>query len=95
MSRLGPSRTPPKLTRSSPVFHAPFILANSDKYTLSVIVERSATPEKSKARDAYPGVKVVNTLEEALKEVRIFPFLLVTSWRSIILEENTELKETR
>jgi predicted dehydrogenase len=50
------------------VFHAPFILANPDKFILSVVVERSATAEKSKARDLYPGVKVVNTLEEALKE---------------------------
>lgn len=31
-----------------------------------MIVERSATPEKSKARDKYPGVHVVNTLDEAL-----------------------------
>ncbi|BGP17544.1 hypothetical protein JCM10213_004085 [Rhodosporidiobolus nylandii] len=53
---------------STTVFHAPFILSLPDKFKLSVIVERSATAEKSKARDLYPGVKVVNTLDEALKE---------------------------
>ncbi|GAA5889652.1 hypothetical protein JCM6882_007093 [Rhodosporidiobolus microsporus] len=53
---------------STTVFHAPFILALPDKFTLSVIVERSATQDKSKARDLYPGVKVVNTLEQALEE---------------------------
>ncbi|GAA5827447.1 hypothetical protein JCM11251_003817 [Rhodosporidiobolus azoricus] len=53
---------------STTVFHAPFILSLPDKFALKVIVERSATAEKSKARDAYPGIKVVNTLEQALEE---------------------------
>ncbi|GAA6010096.1 hypothetical protein JCM10207_007557 [Rhodosporidiobolus poonsookiae] len=53
---------------STTVFHAPFILSLPDKFSLKVIVERSATADKSKARDLYPGVKVVNTLDEALKE---------------------------
>ncbi|GAA5957067.1 hypothetical protein JCM8115_003948 [Rhodotorula mucilaginosa] len=51
---------------STTVFHAPFILSLPEKFNLKVIVERSATPEKSKARDKYPGVHVVNTLDEAL-----------------------------
>ena len=42
------------------------VLSLPEKFNLNVIVERSATPEKSKARDKYPGVHVVNTLDEAL-----------------------------
>ncbi|GAA5984172.1 hypothetical protein JCM11641_005137 [Rhodosporidiobolus odoratus] len=53
---------------STTVFHAPFILSMPDKFALRVIVERSATADKSVARDRYPGVKVVNSLDEALKE---------------------------
>ncbi|BGP49423.1 hypothetical protein JCM10450v2_005314 [Rhodotorula kratochvilovae] len=53
---------------SATVFHIPFILSLPDKFDLRVIVERSATPDKSKARDAFPAVTVVNTLEQALAE---------------------------
>lgn len=53
---------------SATVFHIPFILSLPDQFDLRVIVERSATADKSKARDAFPGVKVVNTLEQALAE---------------------------
>ncbi|GAA6062060.1 hypothetical protein JCM10212_003558, partial [Sporobolomyces blumeae] len=53
---------------SATVFHIPFILAHPDQFSLKTIVERSATPTSSKARDAFPGVKVVNTLEEALDD---------------------------
>ncbi|GAA6040272.1 hypothetical protein JCM8097_009396 [Rhodosporidiobolus ruineniae] len=53
---------------STTVFHAPWILSMPDKFSLDVIVERSATADKSKARELYPGVKVVNSLDEALKE---------------------------
>ncbi|GJN90125.1 hypothetical protein Rhopal_003124-T1 [Rhodotorula paludigena] len=53
---------------SAKVFHIPFILSYPDLFSLEVIVERSATPTSSKARDLYPGVTVVNTLEQALAE---------------------------
>ncbi|GAA5849092.1 hypothetical protein JCM8547_006440 [Rhodosporidiobolus lusitaniae] len=53
---------------STTVFHAPFILSLPEHFQLSVIFERSATETSSKARDRYPGVKVVNTLEQALRE---------------------------
>ncbi|GAA5999781.1 uncharacterized protein JCM10292_003742 [Rhodotorula paludigena] len=53
---------------SAKVFHIPFILSYPDLFSLDVIVERSATPTSSKARDLYPGVTVVNTLEQALAE---------------------------
>ncbi|GAA5944504.1 hypothetical protein JCM3775_005878 [Rhodotorula graminis] len=55
---------------SATVFHIPFILSLPDKFELKVVVERSATPDKSKARDKYPhfGLTVVNTLAEALEQ---------------------------
>jgi len=55
---------------SATVFHIPFILS-SPLFSLRSIVERSSTPTSSKARDAFPGVKVVNTLEQALEDESI------------------------
>ncbi|GAA5864943.1 hypothetical protein JCM3774_003919 [Rhodotorula dairenensis] len=51
---------------STTVFHVPFILSIPEKFRLRVIVERSATAEQSKARERYPGVEVVNTVDQAL-----------------------------
>jgi len=55
---------------SATVFHIPFILS-SPLFSLRSIVERSSTPTSSKARDAYPRVKVVNTLEQAFEDESI------------------------
>lgn len=40
-------------------------------YTVSTIFERSATETKSAARDAFPDVKVVNTLDAVLSDSAI------------------------
>lgn len=62
---------------SATVFHIPFILS-SPSFHLSSIVERSATSTSSKAREAYPQVKVVNTLDEALEDDRIDAVWILT-----------------
>ncbi|GAA5891162.1 hypothetical protein JCM5296_004915 [Sporobolomyces johnsonii] len=56
---------------SAIVFHLPFIRSLPDKFQLKTIVERSATKDSSKARDAFPDVNVVNTLDEVLKDGEI------------------------
>ena len=53
------------------VFHIPFILALPKLYTLHSILERKATPETSDARDFFPGVKVVTTLNEVLDDEEV------------------------
>ena len=47
-------------------FHYPFIATYPELFTLHSVLERSATPTKSAARDftGIKGLKVVNTLEE-------------------------------
>lgn len=52
---------------SATVFHIPFILS-LPSFHLHTIIERSATPTSSKARDAFPSVRVVTTLDEALED---------------------------
>ncbi|GAA5987462.1 hypothetical protein JCM10908_001964 [Rhodotorula pacifica] len=55
---------------STTVFHVPFILSLPKKFTLAAIVERSATPEASKARDRYgSSITVVNTLDQAITSI--------------------------
>lgn len=58
-------RLTPRLARGKSVLSLP------EKFNLKVIVERSATPAHSKAREKYPGVQVVNTLDEALNLAEI------------------------
>ncbi|SCV70334.1 BQ2448_1728 [Microbotryum intermedium] len=53
---------------SAQVFHIPFIQSLSQHFRLTTILERSATAESSKARDAFPDVKVVNTLQHVLDD---------------------------
>ena len=53
------------------VFHIPFVQALKDQFALKTIYERSATETKSAARDAFPGIKVVNTLEGVLEDASI------------------------
>lgn len=57
---------------SATVFHIPFILSLPSLFALHAVVERSATPTKSIARDRYgsrvPNLKVVNTLDEVLND---------------------------
>ncbi|KAM0750822.1 NAD binding Rossmann fold oxidoreductase [Meredithblackwellia eburnea MCA 4105] len=57
---------------SATVFHIPFI-QHCPEFQLVSIFERKATAEKSAARDAYPQIKVVNTLQQILddKEVEL------------------------
>ncbi|GAA5926349.1 uncharacterized protein JCM15063_000251 [Sporobolomyces koalae] len=56
---------------SATVFHGPFLQA-LPQFELHTVVERSATPEHSKARDAFgSAVKVVTTLDEALRDADI------------------------
>ncbi|KAL8278605.1 hypothetical protein RQP46_008897 [Phenoliferia psychrophenolica] len=55
---------------SATVFHIPFIQALPE-FELVSIFERKATPEKSAARDAFPKVKVVNTLQQVLDDAEV------------------------
>lgn len=51
-------------------FHYPFIATYPDLFTLHSVLERSATAEKSSARD-FTGIKdlkVVNALEQVLED---------------------------
>lgn len=56
---------------TSAVFHIPFIKALPEHYKLTTIFERSATETQSKARDAFPDVRVVNTLQQVLEDSSI------------------------
>ncbi|KAL7411658.1 NAD binding Rossmann fold oxidoreductase [Mrakia frigida] len=56
---------------SALVFHIPFILSLPKLYTLHSILERKATPEKSDARDFFPGVKVVTNLKDVLEDAEV------------------------
>ncbi|ORY70655.1 NAD binding Rossmann fold oxidoreductase [Leucosporidium creatinivorum] len=56
---------------SATVFHIPFIKALPEHFNLTTIFERSATETKSAARDAFPEVKVVNTLDAVLSDPSI------------------------
>jgi predicted dehydrogenase len=58
---------------SATVFHIPFLESRSlsSRFNLHTIVERSSTPTSSKARDQFPHVKVVNTLDQALRDPEI------------------------
>lgn len=62
---------------SATVFHIPFLLS-SPSFTLTTIVERSATSTSSKARDAFPNIKVVNTLEQALEDDQLDAVWILT-----------------
>ncbi|GAA5846589.1 hypothetical protein JCM3766R1_007123 [Sporobolomyces carnicolor] len=53
---------------SATVFHIPFLLALGDRFHLHTIVERRATATSSKARDQFPSVNVVTSLDEALAD---------------------------
>jgi len=63
---------------SATVFHIPFILAHPQYFTLHSILERSATAEKSVARDKYPGIKVVTTLQEVVGDPEVEVVVLST-----------------
>jgi hypothetical protein len=57
---------------SATVFHIPFIQALPQYFTLHSIMERSATPTKSAARERYGNhIKVVNTLDEVLNDADV------------------------
>ncbi|SCZ87497.1 BZ3500_MvSof-1268-A1-R1_Chr2-2g04963 [Microbotryum saponariae] len=53
---------------SAQVFHIPFIQSLSQHSHLTTILERSATADSSKARDAFPEVKVVTHLQHVLDD---------------------------
>ncbi|SGY14877.1 BQ5605_C013g07144 [Microbotryum silenes-dioicae] len=53
---------------SAQVFHIPFIQSLSQHFHLTTILERSATADSSKARDAFPEVKVVAHLQHVLDD---------------------------
>ncbi|KAF8317861.1 putative NAD binding Rossmann fold oxidoreductase [Clavulina sp. PMI_390] len=65
---------------SATVFHIPFILALPQYFKLHTILERSATSEKSAARDRYghTGVKVVTTLDEVLANPEVQVIVIST-----------------
>ena len=44
------------------VFHIPFVKSLSVDFALVTILERKATAEHSEARNAFPDVKVVNSM---------------------------------
>lgn len=50
------------------VFHIPFLLSLKDDFTLVSVLERKATETSSEVRRTLPGVKVVTTLDEVLKD---------------------------
>ncbi|KAK4055839.1 hypothetical protein OIO90_003094 [Microbotryomycetes sp. JL221] len=56
---------------SATVFHIPFIQALPKHFKLASIFERSATEEKSRARELFPDAKVVNKLEHVLSDPEI------------------------
>ncbi|GAA6025531.1 hypothetical protein JCM11491_000528 [Sporobolomyces phaffii] len=64
---------------SATVFHIPFLLAAPDRFRLHSILERSATPTASKARDAYPGVKVVTTIDDVLADDQVDAVWVLTT----------------
>ncbi|KAM0786540.1 hypothetical protein ACM66B_001997 [Microbotryomycetes sp. NB124-2] len=53
---------------SATVFHLPFIQALPEHFKLVSIFERSATATQSRARELFPGVKVVNQINEVLND---------------------------
>ncbi|KAK4049143.1 hypothetical protein OIV83_004339 [Microbotryomycetes sp. JL201] len=56
---------------SATVFHIPFIQALPDQFKLVTIFERSATADRSRARELFPTVKVVNKLEDVISDQTI------------------------
>lgn len=60
------------------VFHIPFVLSLPEKFTLHSILERKATAEHSDAREFFPGVKVVTTLEEVLSDEEVDAVFVTT-----------------
>lgn len=57
---------------SATVFHIPFIQALPDLFVLHSVMERSASPTNSRARDRYgDGIKVVNSLDEVLTDAEV------------------------
>jgi hypothetical protein len=60
------------------VFHIPFIQAFPEDWTLHTILERKVTPEKSEARDWFPGVKVATTLEQVLEDPEVDAVVIST-----------------
>ncbi|KZO99240.1 putative NAD binding Rossmann fold oxidoreductase [Calocera viscosa TUFC12733] len=64
---------------SATVFHIPFILAHPQYFALHSILERSATPDHSVARQRYgPNVKVVTTYDEVLTDKDVDVVVLST-----------------
>lgn len=53
------------------MFHIPFIAAIPLSFKLHTILERSATPTKSAARDAFPSAQVVTSIDEVVSNPEI------------------------
>jgi hypothetical protein len=70
-----------------PVFHLPFIQSLPQLFKLCTILERSATAEKSQARDAFPSVKVGLASLESFKGI---PLILQTPTGGQYARPNTQ-----